>query len=48
MMTVFSKFTLHNFDEKKTDLMIMRSGFHSHHHETWVLKKKKGLTLIPS
>jgi hypothetical protein len=48
MTTVLSKFTLHNFDEKKTDLMIMRSGFHSHHHETWVLKKKKGLTLIPS
>jgi len=24
---VFSKFTFHNFDEKKTGLMIMKSGF---------------------
>jgi hypothetical protein len=37
---VFSKFTLHNFDEKKTDLMIMRSGFHFLHHETWFQKKQ--------
>jgi len=44
MTTVLSKFTLHNFDEKKTDLMIMRSGFHSHHHETWVLKKNRSHT----
>jgi len=30
--------------KNKTDLMIMRSSFHSHHHETW-FQKKTGLTL---
>jgi hypothetical protein len=39
MMTVFSTFTLHNFDGKK-DLMIIRSGFHFH-HETWFQKKNQ-------
>jgi len=47
MMTAFSKFTSHNFDKKIIDLMIMRSGFHFHHHETW-LQKKTGLTLTGS
>jgi hypothetical protein len=43
---VFSKCSLQNFEEKKKtpDLMIMRCGFHFHHHETW-FQKKTGLTL---
>jgi hypothetical protein len=36
MMTLFSKFTIQNFDKK-----IMRSGFHFHYHETWFQKKKR-------
>jgi len=39
MMTVFLKLTQSNFDEKKIDLIIMRSAFHFHHHETWFQKK---------
>jgi len=27
--------------EKKTDLMIMKSGFHFHHHETWYQKRTR-------
>jgi hypothetical protein len=44
---VLSKFISTNLDEKKkkTDLMIMRSGFHFHRHETW-FQKNPGLTLI--
>jgi len=47
MMTVFLKLIQSNFDEKKkTDLFIMRSGFHFDHHETW-FQKKTNLTITP-
>jgi len=42
-MMLFSKFTIKILMKKKTDIMIMRSGFHFHHHETW-FQKKTGLT----
>jgi len=33
--------------EKKTHLMIMRSGFHFHHHETWFQKKNRSHVNTP-